>query len=825
MIYGGQEVEETSRTQDEKESRQSQSDWEPMRSYLHSISFWAGVLALSVCAALLVTPITGTPEDTIFTRNNSNADPIHLAATISHGTDSLLTNPFGYYSPPFLYPDPNSTRSADTYLSESILALVLRFIVGDRPLLIVALARIVTAILSAVCTTLLLREFGVRRSLALAGGMLSILILTYGASIDRIQSMSNQWIALAVFFTARIYKGKKTFWNAAGLGASLFLLVHASIYTSVMLCSIAPFFVPVLFTCRRAPQSLCKTGIVAVTVLITAVLTAISMWPWLTDRWDMGIYAQPEFLEIKRWHSAYLGPLAFTPPEIKTFGIPFMPATRFDGYYPGHAVVLAIVLIAAFSLITVFRKADEPKHKPLSNVNDKSLKKRLFIIACVLKYVLGAVLIAVMLARLLGITVFQMQGPAVDVLIWGLLISWMLQLGLWDNPWRGTASSLSFLACAFFLAATVLFLLSFGSPIKLFINGPDIAAGIFNFNSLIFPPLGQLRFLYRITAFAGWFLFVGLALRLELSMRSFHKRLPVLMALLLIFTATAGWLDSNFGTIYDRKMPDGYKLLDNSEGEGGLLELPMTRWNSDKAMFRMLWQRQHKRPIVDGLTSQAPPWYLHANEVFNTFPSLECLWLMNKWNIDSALIEEPFEGWRNRMLQTEKYLIPRGEIEGWVLFDIEQAEDSGLTEIDGLAESLVWIVPQTAAGQQEQDLLSDGSTFYLRGIRMEAARALTFEIDKGQLLRAVMIDYGYAFAAHIPSRIEIQAFLGGHWRDVVSRRSGRFLRARAADLLMRRKPAKLVMTIKPTEASKFRIAAKRDVWHIPELRISLDRSN
>jgi hypothetical protein len=292
----------------------------------------------------------------------------------------------------------------------------------------------------------------------------------------------------------------------------------------------------------------------------------------------------------------------------------------------------------------------------------------------------------------------------------------------------------------------------------------------------------------------------------------------MIVSTLLIAVAFTGIIGSEFGVTVLNEIPDGYRLLDASTEKGGLLELPLIRWNNRLAVFRMAWQREHGRPIVDGMTSQAPPWFRHAREVFNTFPSDECLWLMRRWRIDSVLISEPFREIETAALSRGDG-IQRGVLKDWKLYDIKSKNVAAFAT-DDLAETFEWKTPKTAPNRQA--LLTDGATYYTKAVELDADENLEFEINKDKTLNAIKIDYGYGFNARIPSRIEVEGLINGRWEKVVSHKSGRFLRARAADLLLHRKPARLVITVKPVRASRFRLRAERKSWHIPELRVSVD---
>jgi hypothetical protein len=782
------------------------------------IFFWLTALLIAITGALFVAPITSDPDNSICSRNNYDA--IHLAAVISHGMDKLLSDPLEYYNAPYLHPDTNHLRGTNSFLGESILALPIRLLAGDRPLLIAALARIVTVILSALFTTLMLRELGVRQSLALAGGALSVLISTNGIFVDRIQSLTNQWLALAVFVCAGVYKGRRAWWRLALLVFALFMLVTSSIYTTVMLLSVVPFLLPLLLTARHAPSSWPKTGILILTVAVAAVITAAAMWPWLTDRWDMGVYAQEEFLAIKNWNSVNLGPLLHSPPEFEGCVIPFLPPVRFDGYYPGHAVVAAFLLVLTLPAAAWFNKKKQRSEQLSASEAGTTYFGIVNAVSRFTMYACGGALGFIGLAWLFGIEPLRLSGTFVDILIWGLVVSWALRLATWSRPWRGDSETISFLGSAALFSAAILYLLSLGSPLEFFIRGPEIAQGIFKLESILIPPLGQIRVVDKFIAITGWFLIVGLTLKLEYLSRRFWKWVPHFTASLLLLLAFAGWISANFETSPWEPMPEGYGLLKNSKGTGGLLELPLTRWNTHVAIFRMAWQREHGRPIVAGLNSQAPPYYEHARGVFNGFPSRECLWLMSRWNVDTVLENVNPKDSERSGLKLPKGVILRDSLDGWLLFDVVNYQPAEDFESDKSADTLSWSLPEVTADDEAARLAGDGSTFYLNSAELDSHTSLDFQIETGRCLTAVMIDYGYALKALIPSSIEVQGYVDGRWEDLTSGNSGSFLRARAADLLLRRKFVRLVIEAKPSQATLFRLRAPRNKWHVAELRVS-----
>ena len=70
--------------------------------------------------------------------------------------------------------------------------------------------------------------------------------------------------------------------------------------------------------------------------------------------------------------------------------------------------------------------------------------------------------------------------------------------------------------------------------------------------------------------------------------------------------------------------------------------------------------------------------------------------------------------------------------------------------------------------------------------------------------------------------MRVMGLVRGQWRDLTVNSTGRFLRARAADLLMQSTPAKLIINIRSSEASEFRLVASNRRWHLPELRLCVE---
>ena len=77
------------------------------------------------------------------------------------------------------------------------------------------------------------------------------------------------------------------------------------------------------------------------------------------------------------------------------------------------------------------------------------------------------------------------------------------------------------------------------------------------------------------------------------------------------------------------------------------------------------------------------------------------------------------------------------------------------------------------------------------------------------------LDYGSGRFARIPRDLRVDALVDGQWHTVSPAGSGRWLRARAADQLMRERRARLVISVPPSRASLLRIVSSQEPWEIP----------
>ena len=136
------------------------------------------LLALGLVSGILVARLPPDLGTTVVTRRHHGADPLLSAVLLRFGVDSLLHHPSRYFQPPILFPDPNPLRGTEPLVAEALLAVPFRLALGDRPAAVYTWVKIVTLALLTLGTGLMLKELGVRLSLCLLGGGLSVLVST-----------------------------------------------------------------------------------------------------------------------------------------------------------------------------------------------------------------------------------------------------------------------------------------------------------------------------------------------------------------------------------------------------------------------------------------------------------------------------------------------------------------------------------------------------------------------------------------------------------------------------------------------------------------------
>ena len=777
------------------------------------------LLALGLLAGVLVARVPPDLESTVVTRHHHGSDPLHTAVLLRFDVDSLLHHPSRYFQPPFLYPDPNPMRGTEPLIAEALLAVPFRLVLGDRPAPVFTWVRIVTLALLTFGTGLMLRELGTSHALALLGGGLAVLVTTTPFFFDRLQAVSLQWLPLGVFFAARYWRRGRVA-QAVAFGACLFLTIQASLYTTVMLLAVAPFLLPLLW--RGLTHDRRRALVLGAAALVAGGVSLLVLWPYLGQRADVAVYSSPSFAREKSWGAAALNALLTTPPEYEPNRWPPAPPARWDGsypdaaVYPGAAFVLLVGAVALLALLDAVA-ARRGRGRALPPETPGAFGRSKWALALLLAALVGTVAHS---ARAGPTSATQLVA---GVLLWGTLGCWWVRLALW--PTSGNADNgLRLLASAASLAALVLLLLSFGSPIRLDALGPPLLEGLFGPLSSVLTPLRELRELKRFLLPAGWAAVVGFVLMLELHLRRRPRALATALAVALLALGVGERLRADTKKVFVPLPPAPYALLEDSSGTGGLLELPFERWGRVRAVHRMLWQPSHGRPVVAGKTGIDPGWYTPARDVFNEFPSEESVRLMRAWGLDSVLDRRrevaPLDG---DTLPAGVVLRGRQNEQGgqreWRLFDLVPLDPTPTLAPEPAPGPGTWRQPEAAAGDAAASLATDASLDTAGEIT--SPKGLELRIPDGGTVAALELDYGPGRFNRVPPQLSVLGLVDGAWEDLTLPASGVLLRARAADQLLRRQSARLVVTLQPSSARRLRLVSSRVPWDLPEVRVRL----
>lgn len=765
---------------------------------------------LGLTSAVLVARLPSDPDARLVTRRHHNSDPLLTATLLQLNVASLLHHPTRYFEPPILFPDPNPYRSTEPFLAEALLAAPLRLVLGERPALVYTALLVTTLLLVSVFTGLLLRELGVRASLALASGCLAVLVATTTIFVDRLQSLSIQWLPLGLLFASRYWRHGGR-WHLAAFAACAFLTVQASLYTSVMLLAAAIFLSPLLLALRAEPVARSRVPALALALAAAAALCLLVLRPYLRDRQDVAAYATAAYAADKPWGQAFLADVTISPPEYGQLGGPLEPYASWDGAYPGAAFVLLVASVIVLAVVTRVRR--EARVESEGSAAFRASKR---VLATLLLSFAGALIVSARSGD-------SLTRVGADALLWAALVAWCARLGLW--PLGDGKARLRALTSAAWLAAFVLLLLSMGSPIALTADDRPLLHGLFGPLSSLLPALRELRELKRFLLPAGWAAVVAATLSLELRLPRRPAALAPALAALVLALGFVERSRADTRSVGVPPLPDYYALLQRSETSGGLLELPFDPWGRISSVRRMLWQPRHGRPIVAGKVSLDPAWYTPAGEVFERFPSQESVLLLRAWGVTSVLDARP-DAWREPLpARLPDGLVLRAEhdrSEGPArLFDVV-LEASPLALSEPEPGEGRWQSPDAAATAPSHRPAVDGSLDTAASI--EAGDAPVFVVPAGAAASALELDYGSGRLSRVPRALQVQARVEGRWTDVTREPAGSLLRARAADQLMRTRRARLVIALRPHAAGPLRLVAGKDAWDLPELRVLVQGS-
>jgi hypothetical protein len=123
----------------------------------------------------------------------------------------------------------------------------------------------------------------------------------------------------------------------------------------------------------------------------------------------------------------------------------------------------------------------------------------------------------------------------------------------------------------------------------------------------------------------------------------------------------------------------------------------------------------------------------------------------------------------------------------------------------------------TAGDAQAVRLASDGSLD--TALEVNGPAGLVVATPPGFVPRALELDYGSGRFSRVPASLRVLGREAADWVDLTEEPSGRHLRARAADQLLRLRSARLVVRLRPGPARELRLVADAEVWDLPELRL------
>jgi hypothetical protein len=764
------------------------------------------LLATALGSSILVARLPPDLETTVVTRRHHGADPLLSAAVLRFGVASLLHHPTRYFHPPFLYPDPNPLRGTEPLLAEAVLALPFRLVLGDRPAPLYTWVKIASLALFALATAFLLRELGVGLSLSLLAGGLGSMLGTTAIFVDRLQAVSLQWLPLSILLALRFWRHGRVV-DAVAFAATLFLSVQASLYTTVMLLAVAPFLLPLLRPMWSDARARRRAGGLVVAAGAAAALCVAVLWSYVADRADVSAYSSAAYASEKSWGQAALSDLILSPPEYAPGRFRLVPASSPQGAYPGTAFVLLVGCVLGLTVADrVGARGASPRRGAEAGAPGSRRTLALLLAA-----------LALTLALSLATGANAATALVTSVALWGALLAWWWRLARWPVPASGE-SRLRLVASAALLGALVLFLLSLGSPVRFHYLGGPLFEGLFRPLSLALPPLREMRELKRCLLPAGWAALVGATIALELRLRGRPRALAPLLAAALMAVAVAERVDADTRKAFAPPVPSPYQLLSRSGRHGGLLELPFDGWGGIASVHRMLWQPAHGRPIVAGRTGIDPAWYAPAWHVLNGFPSRESLLLLRAWGIDSVLDarggKEP--AWPEGVELRGR--VATGE-EEWRLLDVLPSGDAEGRLGEPPVPDGTWERPSPAGPAEKEvaTLATDGSLD--TSGEVVSPDGLLVALPGDGIPLAVEIDYGSGRFGRIPSRLRVLGRKDAEWRDLTEPPTGEFLRARAADQLLRLRQARLVVRLLPSHVDELRLVAPEPPWDAPELRV------
>lgn len=771
-----------------------------------SYSRIAAIVVVLFVSAILVLLLLGNPWRTPVQMHTrlQGIDPFLHVSLFQLVENSLLKNPLAYYDLPFLYPDPVPIRGTEPLISLALFNIPIRILSFGSAPLSYALQVPLSMILLAVLTFAALRVLGVGRVISAMAGISTVALHWWYIFSDRLQMFTLFWLPLVVLLLVLWLKSRRIPWLVT-FTVALTLLSLSSLYVTLAFCFVglilSPLFAVHLWRLRRNRSLL--PGLFACGV--SAVLTFLLLIPWLSHRWDTGIYFTDDFLARKTQIDPWaLDWLAHIPPELMAAVLKMPTSVEVNGSFPGFAVLL---FSGAVFWQIVRRKGGTEK-----DPGPPSWLRHLRML-CGWSWLLWAIV---------GSFMFPQESTPLllfgDLLLWGWLGSWIALLALRQFDWGNTEERNPWLSAFALVTGVILILLTLGSPMRLFEGAAPVSSGLYTIATTILPPFDQARGLLRFIIPAGWFFVMALGLSAA-GRRLEEKPAKVMASLMAAFCILA--IIEVWGAEPDsRQVPEifpEYSLLKQSEGHGGLLELPYYKWPHVHSIRRMYWQPQHGRKIADGCTGFMPAWRAPARFIYNRFPSAQCLALLRKWNIDSVLAE-PAHDVDDSSLPAGVLL--RGTMNGWRLYDLDFEQLPGLEHTwipEDSREVMPTIYRENLIDQTRTNLLTDEDTGFKSKVTLARKQWMLFHSEGP--IEGIVLDFGYGAFFRIPGEVVVEARVGDQWRRVDIPRGSRFIGARCADLLMNSQFARIYIPLRETNATVFRLRGKRDRWDLPELRL------
>ena len=765
------------------------------------------LLALGLVSGVLVARLPPDLGTTVVTRRHHGADPLLSAVLLRFGVDSLLHHPSRYFQPPILFPDPNPLRGTEPLVAEALLAVPFRLALGDRPTAVYTWVKIVTLALLTLGTGLMLKELGVRLSLCLLGGGLTVLVSTTVVFADRLQAVSLQWLPLSVLFALRYWRsGRPT--QAAAFAVCLFLTVQASLYTTVMLLAVAPFLAPLLIVLRGEANARSRATGLALGAAAAAALCLLILRPYVTDRADVAAYSTAAYASEKSWNPASLTDPLTSPPEYGLPGWRLGPASSWDGLYPGTGFVLLLVGLAALGLADAVRSRKRPHDAgPLPPSHRASGR-----------------LLALLLAGLAGaVTLAALTGAgggarfAAGAFLWSALATWWVRLALWPKPATGE-TGLGLAASAAGLAAFVFLLLSLGSPIGLHTYGNPASRGDLRPSLVAAGAAAGDEGAQALPLPAGWAAVVAATLALELRLRGRPRALGPALAAVVLLVALAERVQADTRKAFAPPPPEPYELLRLSDRSGGSSSFRSTSGAGSPPSTACSGSRRTGGPSPPAGRGWTLPGTRRPGRCGTSSRRKRACSCCAPGASTACSTRGPATSRRGPRASFSAGGEPMpGSRDGNGACSTCSPEAIGTVSVRSPHPT-----PGRGRGREAPDAGAaapavDGS--------VETAGEITG--PEGLLLvapgdvSAVELDYGRGRFGRVPSSLRVLGLVGDEWLDLTEEPTGAHLRARAANQLLTQRAARLVVRLRPGRVSKLRLVSDDVPWDLPEVRVRI----